>query len=175
MIDTSKMTTPDSIDQRVQSFCRRLSCKTPIFMDVEPELWCRQSCCEMNVDKVIDEKGGTKVFGYKIWYIKRKYIEAERHAVWLNNGEFSDPTFNVDGESKVLFVEDDSSYKTFDDRPLKIRKGFTQRARQFAHITEQQDEFSSRMSEEESWRTMPSYQDWLNGVRKPNLMPYWKS
>ena len=47
------LTTPESIDQHVASFCRSLSTENAIYIDVKPELWCKQSNCEMNVDKYI--------------------------------------------------------------------------------------------------------------------------
>lgn len=108
------LTTPESIDQYVASFCRSLSTENPVFIDVKPELWCKQSNCEMNVDKYIDQNGGGKVIGYKIWYIKREYIEAERHVVYIKDGVYRDLTFNTDGETLILFVPD-SKKITYDE------------------------------------------------------------
>ena len=72
-LDPKSLTTPSKIDQKVSSFCRKLSSSTPVFIEVTPEIWCRQSCCEMNVEKLIEQLGGKKVHGYKIWYVKGKY------------------------------------------------------------------------------------------------------
>lgn len=91
------LTTPEKVDKHVASFCRRLSQKDPIFVNVEPELWCKQSNCEMNVDKFITEHGGDKVIGYKIWYLRGKFIEAERHVIYCQDGQYKDLTFNTDG------------------------------------------------------------------------------
>jgi len=41
--------------------------------------------------------------GYNIWYHRAKYIEAERHAIWEKDGEYTDLTFNADGEDRILF------------------------------------------------------------------------
>jgi hypothetical protein len=61
----------------------------------------------MNVDKLIEGRGGEKVLGYKIWYLPKSYIEAERHVVHKLGDVFRDPTFNADGEDRILFVADD--------------------------------------------------------------------
>ncbi|WP_162286890.1 hypothetical protein [Pantoea stewartii] len=164
------LTTPENIDQYVASFCRSLSTENPVFIDVKPELWCKQSNCEMNVDKYIEQNGGEKVFGYKIWYIERKYIEAERHAVYRKDGVYRDVTFNTDGETIILFVPD-SKKITYDEKPLKTRHGLTQKTRLLAKQLDLQETGIQQMSQEDSWNTMPSYEDWLKGTRMPNLIP----
>lgn len=169
-LDPKSLTTPSKVDQKVFSFCRKLSTAAPVFIEVTPEMWCRQSCCEMNVDELIKQIGGRKIFGYKIWYMKNKYIEAERHAVHESEGVYRDPTFNTDGEEKILFVRDSDETKDYDDRPLKIREGFTQRARLLAKQANERDKGVVNLSAEDSWNVMPSYEDWLAGTRKPNML-----
>ncbi|EGR0694186.1 hypothetical protein E2K20_25985 [Vibrio parahaemolyticus] len=172
ILDESNLTTPKKLDKHVLSFCRSLSNQAPVFLDVQPELWCRQSNCEMNVDKYIEENGGNKVIGYKVWYTRNKYIEAERHVVYQNvDGSLIDLTFNTDGEETVLFLADDSNGYTYDDRPLKERKGLTVKARHLVDAMDLQDQTIQQMSPEESWESMPTYEQWLNGVRSPNLLP----
>lgn len=168
-LDGNTLTTPESIDQKVGSFCRSLSSETPVYVEVRPKPWCRQSCCEMNVDRLIEEDGGEKVIGYKIWYTKGKYIEAERHVVWKKDGALIDPTFNTDGEEKVLFLPDANAAKGYEDRPIKVRKGFTQKARLLVKQLDENDRNVVRMSNEESWERMLSYEDWLAGNRMPNM------
>lgn len=164
------LTTPESIDQHVASFCRSLSTEYPVYIDVKPELWCKQSNCEMNVDKYIEQNGGEKVIGYKIWYIKRKYIEAERHVVYRKDGEYRDLTFNTDGETLILFVPD-SKKIAYDEKPLKTRMGLTQKTRLLVKQVDFQETGIRQMSQEDSWNTMPSYEDWLKGARMSNLIP----
>ena len=163
------LTTPESIDQHVASFCRSLSTENAIYIDVEPELWCKQSNCEMNVDKYIEQNRGEKVIGHKIWYIKRKYIEAERHVVYRKDVVYKDLTFNTDGETIILFVPD-SKKITYDEKPLKTRMGLTQRAKLLAKQHDLQETSFRQMSQEDSWNAMPSYEDWLKGTRMPNLI-----
>ncbi|RAT10781.1 MULTISPECIES: hypothetical protein [Lonsdalea] len=168
MIFNSKtLTTPESINQYVASFCRSLSAEDPVYIDVEPELWCKQSNCEMNVDKFIAQHGGEKIIGYKIWYIKRKFIEAERHIVYRKDGKFRDLTFNEDGEDKVLFVHDNKEL-SYNEKPLKIRIGLTQRARIFVKKKEEQDVYTQQLSQDDSWNIMITYEEWLAGKRKSN-------
>ena len=168
-LDGKNLTTPESIDQKVASFCRSLSRVKPLYVEVRPEPWCRQSCCEMNVDRLIERDGGGKVIGYKIWYMKGKYIEAERHVVLKKDGVLIDPTFNTDGEEKILFLPDTNISKGYEDRAMKVRKGFTQKARLLAKRLDDADKNVIRMSNEKSWERMLSYEDWLAGKRMPNM------
>ncbi|MEL4410626.1 hypothetical protein [Shewanella algae] len=168
ILDPGNLTTPEQIDQNVASFCRSLSSGVPIYIDVKPELWCKQSNCEMNVDKFIEQHGGEKVIGYKIWYTKRKYIEAERHVVYRKDGEYIDLTFNTDGENKILFVPD-AKELTYDEKPLKVRRGLTQKSRLIAKELDERDTHVQQMSQEDSWNMMPSYEEWLKGKRMPNM------
>tara|TARA_B100000446_G_scaffold169466_1_gene175187 strand:+ start:27343 stop:27774 length:432 start_codon:yes stop_codon:yes gene_type:complete len=140
-------------------------------VDVLSEPWCRQSCCEINVDKYIEEHGGDKIIGYKVWYLRNKFIEAERHVIYKSGDSYRDLTFNTDGEEIILFVPDSNPSQGYDDRPLKIRKGITQKARYLVKAMELQDASTVQMSNEESWNTMPTYEDWLKGKRVPNLIP----
>jgi len=168
MFNGAELTTPEKIDRDVRSFCRKISTKELVFIDVSPEPWCRQGCCEMNVERFMEERGGNKVLGYKIWSVKRKYVEAERHAVLEIDGVLIDPTFNSDGEGRILFLPDDKE-KAFDDRRLKLRQGLTQKTRLWAESLKQQDAGVVRMSEEESWNRMLTYERWLAGERMPNM------
>jgi len=163
------LTTPETIDQKVASFCRRLSTQTPLYVNVEPEMWSRQSTCDMNVQKLIEQIGGSQVTGYKIWYLKNKYIEAERHVIHTLNDVFRDPTFNTDGETTVLFAPDKDAATAYDARPMKIREGFTQRSRLFAQVRDQEESFAVRPSNEESWDRMLTYEQWLAGERMANM------
>lgn len=163
------LTTPEKIDQRVASFSRRLSSLAPFYVNVEPELWSRQSTCDMNVQKLIEQIGGSQVTGYKIWYLKNKYIEAERHVIHVLSGVFRDPTFNSDGETIILFVPDKDPATTYDARSMKVREGFTQRSRLFAQMKDQEEKFALRLSNQESWDRMLSYESWLAGERMANM------
>lgn len=169
-MDLTHLTTPESVDWKVKAFCKRLSRLEPIYVDVQPELWSRQSTCEMNVAKLVREIGGAPRIGYKIWYLKNIYVEAERHVVLESGAGLRDPTFNADGEMKVLFVPDDDPSRGYEDRKMKIREGFTQQARSFAAMADLQEKmFTHRMSNEESWARMLTYERWLAGERMPNL------
>jgi hypothetical protein len=167
--DGSTLTTPEEIDKNVASFCRSISSAVPVFIDVIPELWCRQGCCEMNVEKLIQDHGGNKIIGYKIWYVNQKYIEAERHVVYENNGVHRDPTFNTDGEQRILFVPDPDLSTGYEDRPMKLRRGLSLSGKRFAKQAMITDRLIVRMSNEESWEKMLTYKDWLAGNRMPNV------
>jgi hypothetical protein len=100
------LTTPPAIDKQVLQFCKRLSPReNPVFLTVQPANWSRLNYCNKNVEKMVQLHGGVMVYGYKIWYVPRIYIEAERHTVWKNpDGHIVDVTFNPDGEERILFL-----------------------------------------------------------------------
>lgn len=166
--DTSNLTTPAKIDKNVAAFCRSLSKEAPIFVKVLPQLWSRQSCCEMNVEKRIEECGGEKRIGYKVWYLSSKYIEAERHVIHENNNILSDPTFNVDGEMEILFVPDSIPLPDFESRESKLCRGFSLRGKRFAEQLRLQVNNTHRLTKEASWHKMITYKQWLAGERQAN-------
>ncbi|HYX29845.1 MAG TPA: hypothetical protein VE863_14995, partial [Pyrinomonadaceae bacterium] len=106
LFDPKKLTAPTEINDDIRSFCRSISDLETFFLDVEPEPWSRQSCCNLNVNEYIRSHGGKMICGYKIWYHKPIYIEAERHAVWEKDGTYKDISFNADGENRILFLPD---------------------------------------------------------------------
>ena len=163
--DLSGLTTPKRVDKNVEAFCRSLSKIQPQYIDVTPEPWCRQSCCEMNVDRFMQSTGGEKVVGYKLWYLEGKYIEAERHVVHRNEGSLRDLTFNSDGETRILFVPDADSTTGYEERALKVRRGFSLAGKRFAELANGTDHLIRRMSDEESWETMLTYEEWCTGKR----------
>lgn len=77
------------------------------------------------------------------------------------------------GENRTLFVPDD---KSFDEAPLKVRFAFSEIDRAVLagweavmHMVPIQ-----RMSPEEAWNRMPTYEQWLAGSRMPNLVTVWR-
>jgi hypothetical protein len=168
--DLSILTTPERTDRNVLRFCSGRSEEPPVFVEVRPEPWCRQSCCEMNVEKLIESIGGEKVVGYKIWYVKDKYIEAERHVIHKSGETLRDPTFNTDGEQNILFVPDHDQSCGYEGRALKVRQGFSLAGKRFASQANATDHLIQRMSDEESWNTMLSYEAWQTGSRMSNFI-----
>ena len=164
------LTTPSDINEQVASFVKMISSQPPVFLDCSPELWSRQSCCDANVLKYIEGNGGQLLCGYRIWYNEPLYIEAERHAVWTDGVTVRDVSFVDTGETRILFVPDD---KGFDAAPLKIRHAFSEDDRTTVRRQEalEQQIIGGHMSAEESWDTMPTYEQWLQGKRMPNIVP----
>lgn len=82
-------------------------------VDVDPPPWSRKACCEMNSRQLAEHEGsGVLVYGYKIW-ANEKYAEAIPHCILERpDGSYIDPTFNVDGERRVLFVRDNEMETT---------------------------------------------------------------
>jgi len=174
LFDPNKLTTPKNIDENLISFSKKICGSDPFYIPVKPELWSRQSCCDLNVKEYIRLHGGEIVCGYKLWYNNPIYIEAERHAVLLKDGEYLDVTFNADGEDKILFVVDKPGFcENLDSNVGKIRWGANQ---DIQLIIDMQEHFESqrnysKMSDDLAWNTMITYQQWQDGVRMPSIIP----
>uniref|UniRef100_I2Q5D7 Uncharacterized protein n=1 Tax=Desulfovibrio sp. U5L TaxID=596152 RepID=I2Q5D7_9BACT len=166
----SNLTTPTDINDQILHFTKMLSNETPIFLNCKPELWSRQTCCDLNVTKYIQDHGGRMLCGYRIWYNEPLYIEGERHAVWTDGAEIRDVSYVESGEDKILFVPDD---KTFSDAPRKIRYAFNHADNLIIaqHEAMEQTNCARTMSPQEAWETMPTYEQWLKEKRiMPNLL-----
>jgi len=125
ILNPKDLTTPKSINDDISEFCKKINdSKKPFFIKIEPEDWCRQSCCDLNVKEYIKINSGNMVCGYKIWYSSPNYIEGERHAVWYKDGVYKDITFNSEGEKEILFIPDKEENSTsLDANKNKVRWG----------------------------------------------------
>lgn len=169
-----RLTTPRKINKDLLDFCATISDFPPFFVESKPEPWSRQACCERNVLEYIKLHGGEILCGYRIWYNEPNYIEAERHAIWQKGEEVRDVTFGADGEARFLFIPDTPSRNSrLDDNTPRLRRSKDYQTKRLVKI---QEEFEGRlavqrMSDDESWNTMPSYEEWLAGKRMPGLVP----
>ena len=172
LFNPSKLTTPKSINDDIKIFCKKISSIDPFFIDIEPELWSRQSCCDLNIKEYIKTNGGRIVCGYKIWYNNPNYIEAERHAIWCKDEIYKDISFNSEGENNILFIPDViEKQNTLEDNESRIRWGKSLKTKQ---LIKAQEGFESmipmqQMSDEESWNTMLTYEKWKDGQRMSNI------
>ncbi|WP_419771419.1 MAG: hypothetical protein ACNI3C_06400 [Candidatus Marinarcus sp.] len=172
LFDPLKLIAPKTINHDIKTFCKTISDFDPFFIHIEPEPWCRQSCCDLNIQEYIKLNGGQIVCGYKIWYNKPSYMEAERHAVWFSDGIYKDISFNADGEEDILFVPDViEKQNTLEENKSRIRWGKDSKTKQ---LIKAQNNFEKimpmqQMSNEESWNTMLTYEQWQNGQRMSNI------
>lgn len=104
-------TTPEAITDEVLTFCRSVSRHhEPVFLDVVPRAGAVAGHCFTNTEDFVATFGGKQVLGWIIWYRPGIYIEAEHHAVWLNEaGELVDGTPVPSGEQRILFLRDDTA------------------------------------------------------------------
>jgi hypothetical protein len=169
----SKLTAPVALNDDIRSFCRSISDFEPFFLDVEPESWSRQSCCNLNVQEYIKLHGGRMICGYKIWYHKPRYIEAERHAIWEKDGNYRDLTFNPDAEDRILFLPDSLEKQSgMKLNKHRIRWGKDGRTRQLIEVQESSERSRPipQVSDEEAWNTMLTYEAWQKGQRMSNII-----
>lgn len=170
LVDPRKLTTPSAVTKDIVKFCQTISTSDPFFIDCTPEPWSRQSCCEQNVEEYIALHGGESLFGYKIWAHPPHYIEAERHAIWKSGDTTKDVSFNADGEESILFLPDVPSRQgSLDDNKLRYRWGKDANTKTLISYLEMADQGVQRMTKEQSWNTMLTYEQWLSGRRMSNI------
>ncbi|MBW2975493.1 hypothetical protein KY366_07265, partial [Candidatus Woesearchaeota archaeon] len=101
-------TTPTSINNDVLEFCKEIDPTTnPVFVEVAPPKETLYNECYGNVEEQVKKKGGKIEYGWIIWENPKIYLEAEFHAVWINNeGEYIDITPKKDKEKSILFLKD---------------------------------------------------------------------
>lgn len=174
LLDPSKLTVPNRVNEDVASFCNSISDAEPFFIEVEPEPWSRQSSCNLNIREYIRLHGGTMICGYKIWYHEPTYMEAERHAVWFKDGEYKDISFNADGERIVLFLPDRAEKQgELGLNRAKFRWAKDARTKQLIEFVEVNERSipTQQMDDDTAWKVMLTYEDWLKGKRMPSLIP----
>lgn len=173
LFDSSKLTTPEALTDDIIRFCKKISEIDPFYIQPEPEPWSRQSCCDMNVNEYIRINGGQIICGYRLWSHPPKYIEGERHAIWFKDGNYKDISFNSDGEERILFIPDAPDKQgALELNQDRIRWGKDQATRQLIDFQEQAEKFMPvhRMSNEQAWSTMLTYEKWQEGQRMPNIL-----
>ena len=167
-----KLTAPKNINHDIKTFCKTISDFDPFFIKIEPETWSRQSCCDLNIHEYIKIHGGQIICGYKIWYNKPKYIEAERHAIWFKDAIYKDISFNADGEENILFIPDIlEKQNTLEENKSKIRWGKDSKTRQLIKAQENMESNIpiQQMSNKACWNTMLTYEQWKTGERMSNI------
>ena len=124
-----KSTTPTSLKEDVLEFCKEIDpLNEPTFVEVVPYEESEYQECIQNVQNYTKKFGGKIQYGWTIWEIPKKFIEAEFHAIWIDkNGKCLDISPKPDGEEKILFLK--SNKKEFSDKPVdNIRKILLDRA-----------------------------------------------
>ncbi|MBG6311025.1 hypothetical protein I5J34_07325 [Pseudomonas aeruginosa] len=160
------LTTPEAINEQVLQFASHLSSQPPRYLTCEPELWSRDSCCDLNVQKYIEKNGGKMLCGYRIWYTAPRYIEGERHAVWTDGEKIRDVSFASSGERQIVFVPDDID---FEGAPGKVRFVFEEKDKAALNAYEQLAEAMTmsitKPTAEMAWKAAETYESWLASNR----------
>lgn len=104
----AELTTPQRIDDDIETFASYLgNSNEPIYIPIVPFSWSRVNCCDLNVRKAVEQLGGKEIFGFRIWSIPNKYVEADLHCVWERiDGTVVDVTPNVEDDTRTLFLPD---------------------------------------------------------------------
>lgn len=174
LFNSNNLTTPPRIDINTRNFCTKISPhQTPVFLTVKAPNWSRLNYCNKNVERMIELNGGEMVLGYKIWYISKLYIEAERHAIWKNiDGELVDITFNINGENTILFLPAPTMKTIIVQAYKKPREVFHPRLQniiklQIRNETIQSQYFSYHFDNSwAGWEKAMSYETWCSNNHK---------
>ena len=163
LMDPTKLTTPDGIDENVKAFCRSINdTHDAVPLSCEPEKWSRLGCCNLNVNEYRKINGGKMVSGYQIWYNSPIYIEGERHAVWSDDdGNLRNVSFCPDGEATILFVPDKDSQTPFIGPPKKLRDILAPELQSFLPMLEMADQMHTALPDEDAWAQMETYEQFL--------------
>lgn len=168
VLDKDNLTTPALIDRNVMQFCKEISpTEKPIFLIIKPQGWSRLNYCNKNVERMIQLFGGELVLGYKIWYVPCLYIEAERHAVWrTTDGELVDITFNIDGETRILFLPAPALKTIIAHAHTKPRAAFHPRVKNFVEFQTKMEKLQTQVfniqhdDTWEGWEKGLSFEAW---------------
>lgn len=167
------LSTPAALTPFIRKFCSSISDQQPIFLNCEPELWSRQSCCDRNVREYICIQGhGVPQYGYRIWCNRAStYVEAESHVVWRDGETLRDVSFSTDGEAQTLFLPVYLGFSgVYDDLKLKTREALFEPDKRALAIYEQFESTHRlvRWDDQLSWDIMTTWEEWLAGKRMPN-------
>jgi len=117
---------PRKLHRFVKVLCERLVPSTnPVRVPVVPRPGGEFDNCFFEVQKTIQQRGGTVEHGWCIWELPGLFIEGEFHGVWISPaGERVDVTPKIHGENEILFLPDPK--ETFDERSPTIRDNVRQ-------------------------------------------------
>jgi hypothetical protein len=94
----------------VRELCQELVADTaPIWFNVDTPNWASPNDCTENVDRVIELHGGRVEYGWQLWEtLPELMIEAEFHAVWVDNGgrRYDVTPKQVPGIDSIVFLPD---------------------------------------------------------------------
>jgi hypothetical protein len=102
------LSTPSRITADIRRLCHRIGgVHLPVFVSVKARNDSNLSDCFMDVQKQVDEHGGTVQHGWTIWEWPGIFAEGEFHAVWRSpEGELIDVSSKGHGETTILFAAD---------------------------------------------------------------------
>ena len=116
-------TTPKERTRAILGFCDQIvPGGQSVYVPVQVRPGGRASYCYPSVEQAVAEEGGEIIFGWMIWEMPGRLIEAEHHACWRKqNGAIVDVTPKPDGEATILFLPDPDC--PWEGKPIRnIRK-----------------------------------------------------
>lgn len=115
-VDGVETTTPSRITPKILELCDKIGAKTkPVFVPVVPKPGAIIDECFENVKQLVDREGGELVLGWTIWEFPFVMLEAELHAVCLDDKKrLRDITPKSQRENQILFLPDPNATWDFD-------------------------------------------------------------
>ncbi|MDT8903599.1 hypothetical protein [Anaeroselena agilis] len=110
--------TPQRITPDILKLCAKLSPSTsPQYIKVRVFSHCQPNECFNNVKRHIIRHGGCIQHGWAIWLWPKVMLDAEFHAVWLDNmGNYLDISPHFPVTNKILFLPDNN--RVFEGRRI---------------------------------------------------------
>ena len=94
--------TPKKLTPEILDFVAELGGSQPVKITIQP--YGVPGRCYANCQRVVADIGGNIVYGWTLWEYPGVYLTAEYHSVAERDGEYIDPTPQIDGTKEVLFV-----------------------------------------------------------------------
>jgi hypothetical protein len=106
MIDKYPAACPRHITPVIRGFALEIAdCSDLCYVPIRAMAFCVPRMCYLNVFQSKDIVGGEPVLGFTIWATRDLFLTCEHHCVLrLPNGDLVDPTPEITGESRILFV-----------------------------------------------------------------------
>lgn len=109
----SMLRTPENISEDILEIAQHINPNLPpYYVEILPDSSSLPNECFINVQKKVENIGGSIRYGWKVWEWEKIIIELNFHSIWLSPNERMVDITPDEDEVKILFIEDPkTSYK----------------------------------------------------------------
>ena len=141
------LTTPDGLFTELDEHLTKHGITDPpVFVSVKPRPGAQVDNCSFEVGEMVKQHNGSAQYGWKIWLWSGVFYEAVPYCIWRTpDGALQDVTPNQDGETRIMFVPDNSIF--FEDAPLPSIRYPISRAQAALEFLQAADAVAHRFAE----------------------------